>query len=90
MSTFPESITPGETSLDRIQREQCNDFGNYVETQLLMVQAWKFVRFEARLDTCSDTMLNSMKHGITSSHEFKSYPQYLNSPYCMTIVLLTC
>ena len=69
MCTFSESITPGQTSLDRIQRDQCNDSRNYVETQLLLVQELRFQRFVVGQNIGSNTMLTFMNHICTRQSE---------------------
>ena len=52
-----------------MQTEQSYDYKNYVETQLLQVQARKSQRFFAFLKLGSDTMLNFMNHRSTIQNE---------------------
>ena len=62
------------------QREQCNDSRNYVETHLLMVQAWIFLRFVLGLNIGSNTMLNFMNHIYTRQNE-----SYLKNKYAVEL-----
>ena len=47
MYTFSESVTPGQTSLNRIQMEQGYHSMIYVETQLLLVYNGDWTRLAA-------------------------------------------
>ena len=50
MYTFSNFVTPGQTSLDKIQREQCYDSMIYVETQFLLVYNGDQIRLVASLN----------------------------------------
>ena len=50
MYTFSKSVTSGQTSLDRLQREQCYDSKIYVETWLLPVYNGYRTRLVASLN----------------------------------------